>query len=559
MPVLAMLSSILLFSLWASLIGFSVQQVNIWELIFLVEVLTWGASLLIVKTLAAKRQATYKRLRDLPACDRRSFALCGLLRVLSQSCLFSSFFFLSIAGAVSIFDFWPVIALYIAPLMAGKLHRGGLSIKEVILSMMAFGGVALIIFSETREFVFAAETPLWQCWGILLLPLASSFFNAVEEVLKTSLRKKIEMPKYPLLSVFAADVNYGFFCTVFAAVAFFLTRHFGIGIESSYSPEIICAIAFIAVGIFAAGRFLYTFGMTRGRHMNMRVLWVLKPVLTLLWLWLFGLSAVGGMVILGVAMITAANLLISAKPDGHSSYPATIVTLVLAGVYCYFFEGLNVDDYYQALAGPLFFYAIIIAFLMDRLIRRDRFEEGLVVEMIEHVELHGPKTAKAKSALVQKLLEIVKTSDTAAIEKSYQALRNGGHKVIGSMTGKLDALALSRLQGVNFGEMLVLFLIGLLSIAVLIIFRTTNFVGDCFAVVLSATTVFMFFTTVDLVRQRREFHLDIDKIGGYGFSKKVTKTEWVDIMASVILVLAVVAAVIGVLWARREGLDITLR
>lgn len=129
---------------------------------------------------------------------------------------------------------------------------------------------------------------------------------------------------------------------------------------------------------------------------NISVLWFILPILTLFWLWLFDMSAITGEIILGASMITVANLLITSKPDDRLSYPATIITLLLVSIYCYFFEGLDVDDYYQAASVPLFFYSILIAFLMDRLIRRDRFEEDLVVEMIRHVETDGPRQIKQK-------------------------------------------------------------------------------------------------------------------------------------------------------------------
>ncbi len=128
---------------------------------------------------------------------------------------------------------------------------------------------------------------------------------------------------------------------------------------------------------------LYTMSMLRSSKGNILVLWCLKPVLAVLWLWLAGQAVITDRTILGAIFIVTASLMITIKTDKSLSYAASMVGILPCGVYVYFFSGLGMEDYYQAISVPLFFYAILVAFMMDRLIKSDELEEQLAIEMIK--------------------------------------------------------------------------------------------------------------------------------------------------------------------------------
>ncbi|TNE29151.1 MAG: DMT family transporter [Alphaproteobacteria bacterium] len=550
MAVMFMLVAIFLFSLWTPIITFCIQQINLWEFIFWTELIGFTVSFCLLRFLTRRDKVKYKRLRDLNAREMMIFSASGFLRVLAMGCLFISFLHLSVAGAISVYDFWPILALFISPALVTK-DWGKVGAKEIFLSLFAFAGVLMLLYPETRSEFFTAEPDPWKRWGILLLPFAAGFSNALSGVIKDGLIRKMQLQDRPFLSIFVVDINYGFFCVIFAALSVFAGREFLEMPTGTYTLEGVAALLFFSLVIVVMGRLSFTLGLARATIQNISVLWFILPILTLFWLWLFGMSPITGEIILGASMITVANLLITSKPDDRLSYPATIITLLLVSIYCYFFEGLSVDDYYQAASVPLFFYSILIAFLMDRLIRRDRFEEDLVVEMIRHVENDGPRQIKQKKTLIDKLTAIVKTSDVEKIDAYYQDLRNGGHKCFRDVTEKLDALVLSRMQGANFGEVLVLFLVGMLGILMLSVYRPPYFAGDCFAIVLAAAIAFMFFMVVDLMRLRSQFFLELDDKGKFRMSRDIMRATLIDTVVSGVLVLVVILATLGAMWLRR--------
>jgi len=550
MAVMFMLIAIFLFSLWTPVITFCIQQINLWEFIFWTELIGFTISFCLLKTLTRNDKVKYKRLRDLGGREALVFSASGFLRILAMGCLFHSFLSLSVAGAISVYDFWPIMALFMSPALVTK-DWSKVGYKEIFLSLFAFGGMLMLLYPETRAQFFVEEADPWKRWGVLLLPLAAGFSNALSGVIKDGLIRKMQLEDRPFLSIFVVDINYGFFCVIFAALAVFVGHNMLEMPPSTYTMEGVSALLFFSLVIVVMGRLSFTLGLARAKMQNISVLWFILPILTLFWLWLFEMSPITGEIILGASMITVANLLITAKPDDRMSYPATIITLLLVSVYCYFFDGYNVDDYYQAASVPLFFYSILIAFLMDRLIRRDRFEEDLVVEMIRYVETIGPRQKAQRKALIDKLTGIVKTSNVEKINAYYQDLRNGGHKCFRDITEKLDALVLSRTQGANFGELLVLFLVGMLGILMLSVYRPHYFAGDCFAIVLAAAIAFMFFMVVDLMRMRSQFFLEMDDKGKFSMSREIMQVSLIDTVVSGVLVLVVILAMVGAMWLRR--------
>ncbi len=552
MPVMFMLIAIFLFSLWTPVINFCIQSINLWEFIFWTELICFTLSFIILKVILSKNAVKHKRLRDLSAREAMIFGTSGFCRVAAMGLLFTSFFYLSVAAAISVYDFWPIIALYLAPALVSK-DWSRVTPREVVYSLVAVGGVFLLLMPETRAEFFAAEDDPFKRWGILLLPLISGLLNALSGVINNGLVSKMQIKDHPFLSIFVVDINYGFFCVMFAGLGWLASPHFMADAASTYTPEAVGGMLFFSLVIVVLGRLSFVLARARAKT-DLMVLWFILPILTLFWLWLFGMAEITGEIVLGAAMITVANLLISARPDDRISYPATLIALLLISVYCFFTDGLDVEDYYEVVSVPLFFYAIIVAFLMERLIRRDRFEEDIVVEITRHVEQNGPREVKKKVDLIRQVTSIIRTNDLEEVDRHYQKIRNAKHKWMLAITDKLDALVLSRLQGANFGEMLVLLLIGFLSILTLTVYRPPYFVGDAFAIILSAATVFVFFTTVDLIRLRRKFFLDVDAKGHFKMSKEVTRITRLDMIVSIVLVMVVVTAMMGVMWFQYDDI-----
>jgi drug/metabolite transporter (DMT)-like permease len=546
MSVLCILFSVFVFSLWALLAVFGIESVNRWEFIFWTELLSFAASAALLWVSAAGAHIRARKLTELSRREILEFCASGLSLILAQACLLTSFLYLSKAGAMIIYEVWPIFAMYLTPLLVAKAWPR-VSPRDLMFAMLALFGVSLIMLPERGEPFFLKASSLVARYGTLLLPLAGGALNALSSVLKARLSQRLDIKGHPLISVLVAQVFYGIFGTGFAAAALALSRLFDHQV-SRYTPLNIGGMLFISLVVYTAGRLSYVVGLLRSKHSNITVLWYLTPILTVLWLWLAGYSAVTTPIVLGSCFIIGANLLMSVKADDSLSYPAAIVTLLCVGTYCHFVKGLDMGDYYQAISVPLVFYAILVAFLVDRLDRRDAFEEGLAVEIIRHIGLEGPASQKKQRELVEQVAAVVRTSDVHEIDEHYRALRNSGHEFLRRVSDKLDALALSRIQGANFGEMLVLSLVGLLTVGTTVVFRPPVFVADCFAVVLSAAMVFIYFMIYDLIRERARFYLELDERGQFGLSASALHASRFEIVLSTGLLVIIIAATIGALW-----------
>lgn len=550
MEVIFTLIAIFLFSFWTPIAATAIEHISIWEFVFFTEVVGFIFVWSVLKYRAAKSPKTkYTKYSDLTIREKSIFAASGLFRVLAMYCLFTSFSKLSTAAAISIYDAWSIFALYLTPLMFSK-DWSNVTLKEVILSLVAVGGIALILWSEFLKLSNIPSLADVDRQLFITLPLASGLFHALAEVIKSGQIKKMHVKDNPFLSIFVVDINFTGFCALFAGL--FLGGNYLINdmIFSDYTPQIIGLILAFSIIVTALGRMVLCLAMARATT-NIFVLWFILPVLTLFWLWLFDLTDITGEIVLGASMIIVANLLISAKPDSSTAYPAAIVMILLTSIYCFYFPGGVIDDYFEAVATPLIFYVLIVAFLMDRLISRDRKEEIMVVELIQQVEKEGPTDVKKKKTLINQLTAIVKTNDIDQINARYQAVRNAQHECLKDRYNKLDTLFLSRIQGANFGEMMVLSMVGLLVILTAISFRPDSLFGDCFAIVLSSAICFIYFTVLDLIIMRKRFFLSIDKKGDFGMTSDRLSASKLDQVTSIILIIMIILAMVGVMWNTR--------
>jgi len=292
----------------------------------------------------------------------------------------------------------------------------------------------------------------------------------------------------------------------------------------------------------------YTMGTLRSNKSNIAVLWYLMPIFSVIWLWLAGKSDISDFIVLGTLFIITSNLIIAVKADDTMAYAAAIITLLLCGVYTYFVDGLQMEDYYQAISVPVVFYAILVAFAMDRLIQRDRFEEGLAVEINSYISRHKVEIGAQAQAFRAHILSIVRVDDPAKVNEHYRAVRNAPNKLLENIHNQLDQLALSKVQGASFGELFILFMVGMLMIVSSCVYRPDNMIADIFSIVLSLTVVFIFFTVLDLLKQRRQFHIEEDEAGQLSLAKELTRNYMSERIMSGMLILLILSALVWLLW-----------
>ncbi len=549
MSALYMMFSVLSWSLFPLLSAWGINQLGIFDYIF------WTYVVGLIATYGLFRTSSgYKAVKgfDVQHLSKRVIfeIFVGCITVLlSFACLLTSFAYMSKAGATVIFEIWPIIAMYITPLLI-KRGWSKISLRDLGFSALSFVGVAFLMYPEVQKGgnIFICDGGLCH----VMLPLVGGVFMAIGSVMKSRVSHLFENKKHPVASLLKVQVFFSIGVVLLAIpfMLFFPQEH------STYTPQNIAGILFIGLFIHTLGNVSYTLAVLRSTKANIVVLWYLMPIFSVIWLWLAGESTITSFIILGSIYIITCNLVMTVKADSSIAYSAAIVTMLFGGTYVYFTDGLTmtanyISNFYDAIQVPIVFYTILVAFMMDRLIRSDKQEEACAIKVINYIDDIADKLKGHSPEYIRHVVAMVSTNNRRDIDRHYRAVRNAGEKALSGINNDLDELAVSKIRGASFAEVFILMLIGILTIVTALTFRPTDIVGDSFSIVLSLTVAFIFFTVVDLQNKRREFYLQRDDAGHRSIAAGLTQDMTSERAISIVLILFVLAAFLGLLWAKR--------
>lgn len=550
MSAVYMMFSVLCWSLFPLLSAWGVNQLGVFDYIFWTYVVGLIASWGLMRVTPGYSAVKNLSVRKLPRGVLFEIFVGCLTVLLSFACLLKSFAYMSKAGATVIFEIWPVIAMYITPLL---IRRGysKISRRDIGFSLLAFIGVAFLMYPEVQKSgnIFICEGSL--CY--VVLPLIGGMLMAIASVVKSRVSHTLENKKFPIASLLRVQVFFSAGVTLLA-IPFML--FFPQDVHSVYTPQAIAGVVFIGLFIHTLGNISYTLAVLGSKKSNIVVLWYLMPIFSVIWLWLAGESKITSFIVLGSIYIITSNLIMTVKADRSTAYSAALVMMLLGGTYVFFTDGLSmtqnyISNFYDAISVPIVFYTILVAFMMDRLIRSDRQEEAAAIKVINYIDDMADKLKGRSPDYIAHVVAMVSTNDAAAVNLHYRAVRNAGEKAMAGINNDLDELAVSKVRQTSFAEVFILTLVGLLIIATAMVFRPTDIVGDSFAVVLSLTIVFIFFMVLDLHNKRREFYLQREANGHRTLAASTTQDLTAERAISLVLILFILAAYIGLLWAKR--------
>lgn len=531
-PFIYMMFSVLSWSLFPLMSVWGIQQLSVFDYILWTYAVGFVTSGLFFCMLPKQQK---DHLPKLAKVDRKIFAevfVACLCAILSFGCLLKSFSYLPRASATIAFEIWLIMAIFAAPLLAKKGWEK-ISHRDFLFSLLAVAGAGFLLIPE------AQSVPLHR----LLLPLAGGVFMTIASAIKPRVAHKLENKSYPIASLFKIQV-------LFSGVTVLLSIPIALlwpDKHSVYTAENLMIILFTGVVIHTLGNILYTLGMLRSEKGNILVLWCLKPIFAVLWLWLAGQTEITEHILLGAIFIVTASMMITVRPEKSYAYTAAIVSLLLCGTYTFFVDGKNMTDYYQSLSAPIVFYAIRVAFMMDRFIKRGKKEEDTAVEMLNYIDEHASKMGAAAEGYRKHIIGMITAREAAQINTHYQAVRNEEHGHLKTLYNQLDKLALSKVHGNSFSEMFILFIVGTLTIATATIYRPNNLIADGFAVIVSLSIIFIFFSVLDLSHDRCQFYLERDAKGSKSLSRDLTKNLFSERVISTVLIVMILAALTGLL------------
>lgn len=549
--VLYILFSVLVWSFLPLFGAIVLEKVNLWDFLLWTQLIGVVFSGMLLQKQTQSDKEAYQKLKSLGAEMHDGFALTGLTYVLSLGCMWAAFSYISKAGATIIYEMWPLFSMFMTPIFLQKAWPR-LPARNFIYIICALAGVAFILSPELKAPFFAqAGSPL-KAWFTLLLPLFGGIFMSISSVFKARLSHRMETPDNMIISKLTVQTYCMMYGLIFAAVFSVIVRIAGGGTHNTYDTPTIFLIAFIGVVIYVLGSLSYVVGLLKSSRPSIIALWYLTPVLSILWLFMAGLAVLTPTIIIGTVAIISANLLITIRAEDRISYSATVITLLLVGVVCFYIPGHEMSDYYQAVSVPLIFYTIIVAFLMDRIQQRDTFEEELAIGIIRHIQVEMTDVRAGVQELIGRIIAMLQTNNTRIIAGHYDYLRNDVQE-LKPVQDKLDALALSKVEGVNFSEILVLSMTGLLTVAMTVFFRPHNFIADCFAIVLTTAIAFVFFVVLDLVNKRAIFNLRAGEGGRITLASEALNEATGEMAIAAIMLIAVVTAFVFLMLLKHGG------
>lgn len=226
---------------------------------------------------------------------------------------------MSKAGAAVIMESWPVLAMFIAPFFIRK-KWDKIRLLDWFIVLLCFVGVFLISASEKGQdfasfiadpFFFFKGQQFSEYIGILVAFLAAycfAFSGVSRAQFMSMLPEKFEEKHFshrnPLsASTFIYLVSYIIGIPIAFLTLFFLEPDFSAS-GGSYVPAILNGVILTITSV------LYSYALLKADSANINALWYIAPLLAAMWLWLFGLSQITDLIIIGGLLIVISNIIL---------------------------------------------------------------------------------------------------------------------------------------------------------------------------------------------------------------------------------------------------------
>jgi drug/metabolite transporter (DMT)-like permease len=242
------------------------------------------------------------------------------------------FFLLSLnlmspAGAAIIMECWPILAIFIAPVLIEKNWKP-FETLDIVLIMFLMLGLFIISASDIGlSFEELLEDPLFlftgksyeEMYGIICAVL-SAFCYAWAGVARPYFVEKL--PNNYRQKYFGGTKNwkeslFAFWVTALTAIPLATLTVFIFGFDLSPLGNIIMPTIGLGLALTAMGC-LYALSISLADTPNVNFLWYLSPLMAAIWLAIFGFSQITPMLVLGGFFIISANIILilkSRKPN----------------------------------------------------------------------------------------------------------------------------------------------------------------------------------------------------------------------------------------------------
>ena len=237
--------------------------------------------------------------------------LIGLASTLYNFCFIYAMEVGSKIGSAIIIEGWPIIAIFLAPLLVTKSWKK-VTVFDVVAAFVALGGVALIMIEDSKNIsnIFATDAGLPT--NIIIgsaAALMGSLSLAASVVLSSEVSNRLSKyvlkeKKHSLACAFIGETIRRIVALPSSAILLFAFA------EDMYTDSAGIALSvIIGVVIFCIGSAAVTLALLRSSSSTINMLYYASPILAVVWLYLAGLGTVTPLIVTGGCMVVMANIL----------------------------------------------------------------------------------------------------------------------------------------------------------------------------------------------------------------------------------------------------------
>lgn len=446
----------------------------------------------------------------------RAFAIAdGLLNITSHACLIASFSYVNKYAATLLYEIWPIIAMFLIPFVANGKDR--ITPRDMIFAGLSFIGLWLIWDGRAHDSLSLAAG-FDGIKGIVIPGISLSIVAMIAMGISASLIVRLEQEvkrvltpgdssvvvSYIINPVLASTAS-GLIGTVVAWPIWFLMSN-GSSVQSGNSAVIAVGLILAASIVTTFGSFFYVNANRLAQFSGLNLLWNLTPAVALVLLFLAGYrQTIPEQVFLGGMFVFAANMATSIRVDFSYAYYAALVSMCLSAWWCFFYppEGLSADQYYNAVGLPAGIFAILFGFMMQRITEQQRKREDLCSDLWFKAAESSTLRPAARRLIKAVMSGQARSKDEASVASLVLKLA-----AVSSEAGVIGTkLASSRLRLVAFGEVFVLWSIGVLTVLIAIMGRppdiSNGLIVDLAPVIITSGITFMCVSVIEYGNDKR--------------------------------------------------------
>ena len=539
-----------------------------------------------------RRQPQFRRL--VRRRFRSAILWLAVLNGMDYALLALSIRFIDITAAAVLFEFWPIIFVFLMAYLERKDgQRKSIPVTVYSLLPLVLIGVVLVTLSQAHEGESLLQVLTPEAWvgaflallgGVASACTAFSFRWASE--LESDLDETFQ-DEWKAIKDSGADLPISIFYVMVAFVvtnffSIFATAAIGVGSGETLTLHHVAYGLCGGAVVQAMGSILFRIANVKTRNLGVNAIYYLTPCLTLAWLVLLGFGpqvSRWDFLIMGASAIIVSNLIINFEAEMRRGFKALIMALWVCGTMVYLrdklYAALHFDQwtwdgsgYFEAVGLTATVFTLLLAFRVARLVSRTTEEQNRTFAIVRQLEMLAARKVVKRSAIECVLrIDDSKGGQEDMVNAYYEfraavadahstrmALKESDRSALSEVESNLDSLTFSKQQGPVLGELFALIVFAAIVIALSLFTRPDDVFGwsgvlcEMIGVMLSTVIFFLTVNIWDLQIDRDHAILKLSKNGDYHVAFESTQSRVFERHLSIIVGIVTIAAFGILLW-----------